>query len=176
MAETTILELAKPFRAMRNWHTDMDANLDLLDQLTIVARFTNKDTQDLETGDVVKLDTANDNSILGSDTENDADAVGVVFEDAIFQQVGDGLVIVIGYCEQVKVTGDVEPGDYLTTSSTALHARKAEWYEVAFARAISEDDGGTCEAILFQPPVFNAGEFMVCRFDVGLFDFHLFGT
>lgn len=174
MAETTIIELAKPSEGQRGWTSDINANWDLLDQITILCRVTNTDSQDLDVGSVCKLDTANDKSVQASDTENDPNVVGVVFENTIVQDVGEGLIVVVGYCEHVKVTGTVSAGDYLTSSTTEKFARKAEWYEVVFGRAITDASGGEVEAILWQPQYYEIVSAMLCLFDIGLFDIHLF--
>lgn len=174
MAETDILEMAIPITASRNWHTDMNANLETLDDKTIVALLANDEgALALTQGMVVKYSTT-DEGVLQSDTEDDVSVVGVAYDGSIVPGAA-GLIVVAGYAAKVLVTGSVVIGNYLTSASTAGYARPGLWYETVFARALSDQAAGECSAIVFQPRRATVAASMLCRYDIGLYGVHLYG-
>ena len=177
MPETTRLQLVLPVAASRNWGTDMDANLTLLDRITVCARLTNKAGTLLSRGDVVVLDTDNEEAVELTTTLNDASVVGVVFDTTIAQDDA-GLVIVIGYCEYIKVVttgGNIAVGDLLIASATQTYAQKGEWYQYVFATALEAAAAtGAVSGILRPVPVGDPA-LMVCRYNEGLYGVHVYG-
>ena len=178
MAETTRLKLVIPVTASRNWFTDMNANLTLLDRITVCARLTNKAGTLLSRGDVVIIDTDNEEAVELTTTANDPGVVGVVFDTTITQDDA-GLVVVVGYCEYIKVVttgGNIAVGDPLCASATQTYAQKATWSQYVFATALEAAAAtGAVSGILRPVPVIPP-DTMVCLFDIGLFDVHLFAT
>ena len=177
MSETTRLELVVPVTASRNWYSDMNNNLALLDRISVCARLTNEAGVMLERGDVVVVDTSNNESVKLTTTLNDSSIVGVVFDDTIVEDEA-GLVVVCGYCEAIKVVttgGNISPGDKLCAAANQGYAQKATWYQYTFASALeSASTTGAISGFITPQPI--APDAMLCYFDVGLFDIHLFGT
>ena len=174
MAITTKLGLTKPTVRTRNWTADINFNWDMLDAVCLVASYTNEAGIYLEVGDVVVLDTGNDDSVALTTTDNDVTVIGVVLSSLIVQEE-DGLFVVSGPVDYLKVTGTVNAGDHLCSSTSQGYARKAEWYENAFAIATSDESGGMVSAVIRQLGNMPKDS-MVCKFDIGLFDVHLFAT
>lgn len=98
--------------------------------------FTNKDAGTVAIGDVVIIDTSNDNAVKRTTTATDTLVFGVILVGG----AADAEVIVIteGYCPSVKVTGSTNNGDYLFTSTTTGKADpSASFGQGAFARALN---------------------------------------
>lgn len=172
MPETTKLGLTKPTVRTRNWTTDVNLNWDLLDASALVALYTNKAGIFLEVGDIVVLDPTNDEAVALTTTDNDADVIGVVLSTMIVQDE-TGLIVVVGPVDNVKVTGTIAIEDHLCASTTQGYARKAEWYENSFAVVTSAKDGDMVSAIVYQDNN-TPKDTMVCRYDQGLYDIHLY--
>lgn len=177
MPETTRLLLVLPVTASRNWANDMNDNLTLLDRITVVARLANKAGTLLSRGDVVVLDTDNEEAVELTTTLNDDSVVGVVFDTTIAQDDA-GLVILTGYCEYIKVVttgGNIGVGDLLIASATQTYAQKGEWYQYVFATALEAAVAtGAVSGILRPVPVIPP-DLHVCRYNIGLYGVHVYG-
>lgn len=176
MSETIRLQLAKPDAATRGWTADINRNWDRIDAAVTVGAFTNRAGQFLERGDVVTLDLDNKESVELTDTPNNPDAVGVVLATTI-AELDVGMVQLSGPCSYIKATntggGSIAIGDEIRTDSVKRYAAKAEWHEYRFGRATSILESGFISGILY--PVRGAlAASMLCLFDQGLFDVHLF--
>lgn len=173
MATTPKLGLAQPVVRTRGWEDDINLNWSVIDSTCLIAQYYNRAGIYLEVGDVVVIDLTDDESIELTTTDNDDDVVGVVLSTIVVQD-GQGLIVVTGPVDNVKVTGTIEVGDHLCASSTQGYARKAEWYENSFAVVMSEKDGEMVNAIVYQQDNTPKDQ-MICRYDEGLYDIHLYG-
>lgn len=177
MAETTRLQLVLPVAASRNWGTDMNANLTLLDRITVCARLINKAGTLLSRGDVVIIDTDNEEAVELTTTVNDPGVVGVVFDTTIAQDDA-GLVVVVGYCEYIKVVttgGNIAVGDPLCASATQTYGQKATWYQYIFAIALEAATATGAVSGILRPVPIIPPDLWVCRYNIGLYGVHVYG-
>lgn len=86
---------------------------------TTVERFTNQSGVAVAYGDVVILDTANDNSFTTTTTQAlTTKLVGVVFDPGGIAIGAVGMIAVAGYVPQINLTGAGAVGDLVYTSTT----------------------------------------------------------
>ena len=102
-----------------------------------VKKLTNRSGSSREAGDVVIIDTNNDNSFTTTTSEGSVLVLGVVLET--IANLATGLVATGGYVGSVKVTGATVRGDYLKTSTTVLKAVPSTFKQGVFAIALSND-------------------------------------
>jgi len=100
-----------------------------------VKKLTNRSGSSREAGDVVIIDTNNDNSFTTTTSEGSVLVLGVVLET--IANLTTGLVATGGYVGSVKVTGATVRGDYLKTSTTVLKAVPSTFKQGIFAIALS---------------------------------------
>lgn len=114
-----------------------------------VVQLENQDGADRSAGDVVLIDTANDEAFVTTTTAAVTSAVGVLLEDIADGEIGS--VVVSGFAPLVNTNGvSVTRGEYLATSTTAaaadhLAARAAG----TFGQYL--DDGTTPSAVIWAP-------------------------
>lgn len=111
-------------------------------------------TQTLEAGDVVRIDPSNPEQVLKSISTNDSSAIGVVSTAPGYTlgSGGSGYPIALAGRVPVKVTnegGAIAPGDYLTTSSTSGHAKKASVTDKTIGQALAGFDGAAGTVMMF---------------------------
>mgnify|MGYP001619842240 CR=1 FL=1 len=103
-----------------------------------VKKLTNRSGAQREAGDVVIIDTSNDDSFTTTTTEGNVLVLGVVLETT--ENLATGRVATGGYVGSVKVTGATVRGDYLKTSTTVLKAvPTSSWIAGVFAVALSNN-------------------------------------
>ena len=78
--------------------------------------YTNNSGAQLDAGDAVILDIANDESVTTTTSANNVKGFGVAMNTA--SDAADVVVITDGYVPSIKVTGATTPGQYLATSTT----------------------------------------------------------
>lgn len=96
------------------------ADLDLARGRSVVLPLTNRTGATRSPGDVVIIDTANNESFTSALASNFGGPIGVV--DETIGIGSNGRVVVEGYARQVKVLATASRGDYLYHSSSALTA------------------------------------------------------
>lgn len=111
--------------------------------------YTNKSGGARELGDVVLIDTDNDEAFEVTATANSSLVLGVVAEDIANNE--SGKVIAGGYINEIKVTGATARGSYLQTSTSSAQAQSSATFDVgSFAIALSSTAGaGTVSALVF---------------------------
>jgi hypothetical protein len=125
------------------------SNLDIIAGRNTVLSLTNQSAATREVGDVVIIDTANNESFTFSATSNyAAGPIGVVDE-----QIGissNGRVVVAGYARSVQVGATVSRGQYLYHSSSSVTAEGAGFAtEGAFGYVLKGGSGRTPSAVIF---------------------------
>lgn len=109
---------------------------------------TNKSGSSVGVGDVVVIDTANNSAFVTTTTSGHAGMIGVAKETIANNSAG--RIGFIGICS-INVTGAVNLGDYLETSTVAGKAKSAGTKKTAtaFAIALTAASGGVCTALVF---------------------------
>lgn len=98
--------------------------------------YTNQSGGTLAAGDVVIIDTANDNAVTTTTTANDPLVFGVTLVGGA--DTAEVIIVTEGFCPVVNVTGSTVNGDYLSTSTTAKKADPSTAFgSGSFARAMS---------------------------------------
>src|SRR3972149_2509742 len=118
---------------------------------------TNKSGGALAIGDVVIVDSANDNAVTTTTTASLTGIKGVARAGVASDAAGR---IAMAGAVTVATTGTVNPGDYLETSAVAGKARSAGTAPTGktFARALTASSGGSCTALLLPAAAEVAGE------------------
>ena len=114
-----------------------------------VKKLTNRSGAQRVAGDVVIIDTSNDDSFTTTTTEGNVLVLGVVLETT--ENLATGRVATGGYVGSVKVTGATTRGQFLKTSTTVLKATPVSTLtSLCFAVAVS-NGASTVAAIIFKP-------------------------
>lgn len=101
-----------------------------------VKKLTNRSGAQRVAGDVVIIDTSNDDSFTTTITAGNVLVLGVVLETVA--NLATGRIATGGYVGSVKVTGATIRGDYLQTSTTVLKAASSTTFaKGVFAIALS---------------------------------------
>lgn len=110
--------------------------------------------QTLEAGEVVSIDPSNAEYVVRSAGANDKLAIGVISTAPGYTlgEGGPGYPVALAGRVPVKVTaegGAIAPGDYLTSSSTPGHAKKAGPGDKSIGQALAAFSGSTGTVIMF---------------------------
>lgn len=97
------------------------ANLDIVRGRQVVVPLTNRSGTDSVAGDVVVLDSANDEAYVTTTTAAFTGIIGVVQETIV--SLGVGRVLIAGYAPLVNVLAAVTRGQFAETSATAKKAQ-----------------------------------------------------
>jgi len=98
------------------------ANTDMIRGRQVVLYLTNKSGGSVIKGDVVVIDTANDEAFTTTTTARALISVGVVLEENGIANNAAGRVVVAGYCPTMTVQATVTRGHYAETYTTVKQA------------------------------------------------------
>jgi hypothetical protein len=122
------------------------ALLDLIRGRQVIVPLTNKSGGSVAPGDVVIVDTANNDSFTTTTSANSVQQIGVAQET--IANNASGRVLVAGYAPLVNVNASVTRGRYLFTHTVAKQAAESATYG-AGAFAVVLTSGATPTACLF---------------------------
>lgn len=126
------------------------ANLDLVRGRSTVLNLQNQSGATRSPGDVVVMDSSNNEAFTTSTTSNTTLIVGVVDESIGISS--NGRVVVGGYARNVKTLGTAARGDYLfqsTTVATAAHLASGTPIAGAFGYVLKGGSGTAATAHIF---------------------------
>lgn len=125
-------------------------NLDMIRGRSTALTLTNRSGAARSQGDLVIVDTTNDESFTTSTTSNTKTIIGIV--DETIGITSNGRVVVEGYARAVKTLGTSARGDYLyhsTTAATAGHLAGSAPEAGAFGYVLDGGSGTLTTAIIF---------------------------
>ena len=125
-------------------------NLDMIRGRSTALTLTNRSGSARTQGDLVIVDTTNDESFTTSTASNTKTIIGVV--DEAIGITSNGRVVVEGYARAVKTLGTSARGDYLyhsTTAATAAHLAGSTPDAGAFGYVLDGGAGTLTTALIF---------------------------